>query len=272
MRTLPGVRCMLSVALHVVVARCMLLEVWRMLQVARCLLRVACRPLHGACCLSFSVARCVSSVAFCLLRVACGVASVAQFPVVLHALPCVSSAALLSVGSGLLRVVCGLFSCCPPKCPMSRGVRCLSVARSHVRISSGTCSALRVVCWMLQNARSLLLLVSCPCRSHSGTSSRCTMHDARSQSHGFPCTSSVACRRCRATQRRRIRGASRRRSQLSASVAKVCVRACAPACVRAGSKRDGVNLRVAVRAWGCAACATALRAMCAGMSCVRAFG
>ncbi len=39
-------------------------------------------------------------------------------------------------------------------------------------------------------------------------------------------------------------------------MAKVCVRACAPACVRAGSKRDGVTLRVAVRA-------------CVGMRCVR---
>jgi hypothetical protein len=62
--------------------------------------------------------------------------------------------------------------------------------------------------------------------------------------------------RCRVTQRRRIRSASRRRSQLSASVAGKTryrprcarVRACVRACVRVGSKRYGVSLWVTVRA------------------------
>ncbi len=73
MRTLPGVRCMLSVALHVVVARCMFHEVRRVLPVRRCTLFVTCcmssaawRMLSGCC----AVARCVSSVAFSPLRVA----------------------------------------------------------------------------------------------------------------------------------------------------------------------------------------------------------
>ena len=46
-----------------------------------------------------------------------------------------------------------------------------------------TCPILHAVCWMLQNARSLLLLVSCPCRSHSGMSSVATLQSDTAPSH-----------------------------------------------------------------------------------------
>ena len=223
---------------------------------ACCLLRVACFlfaaycPLHGACCLEvvcctlrvvgcmFPVACCVSSVTFSPMQVACCQLSVAQFPVVI--------CGTLSVGSCRMHVASCSFSGARPS------VRCrMSVARSHVCISSRctvcvasrpshvadrtfpvascllcvACPILHDICWMLQNARSPLLLVSCPCRSHSGTSS-------------------VACRRlqrCRATQRRRIRSASRRRIAIERLSGRqdplqteVCVRACVRACVHVG--------------------------------------
>ena len=174
----------------------------------------------------------------------------------------------LSVGSCRMHVASCSFSAARPSV---RGR--MSVARSHVCISSRctvcvasrpshvadrtfpvascllcvACPILHAVCCMLQNARSLLLLVSYPCRSHSGTSS-------------------VACRqlqRCRATQRRRIRSASRRRiaiERLSGRQDQLQTEACVRACVRAcvlwvGSKRTVCRcgllcVRRGIRAWG----------------------
>jgi len=239
--TLPVARCMLHVALHVVVVRCMLLEVWRMLPV-----RDACRllfaaycPLHAACCLdvacctlhvvscTFPVARCMSSVAFSVMHVACSQLSVARFPVVIGG--------TLSVGSCLLHVLRCMshvlrcpwsVACIPPPCPTSHGVCCLSAGPRSPLVTLHV-AALRVVCRMLQTARPL---VAC-------------------------CLLSVACRmppvaRCRVTQRRHTRSASRRRSQFRAQwparpAADRGARACVRACVaRVWVARVTVSLRV----------------------------
>ena len=174
-----------------------------------------------------SVAGCVSSVAFS--PSARSMSSVVFYTVssgLLHAVPRVSSAALRSVGSCLLHVVCCplhiarcllfvaccLLPVCLPPCPMSHGVRCLP---PDPRSISSRCM-LRVVCSLLHVVS---LTGACPILHY------CCMPHV------------VCCRRCRATQRRRIRSASRRRSHLSASVAgearcsadrggRACVRAC----------------------------------------------
>jgi hypothetical protein len=113
------------------------------------------------------------------------------------------------------------------------------------RISSGTCSALRVGCWML--------------------------HDARSQSHGVSCPSpvpilhvvccmpSLQSDAAPSHPRRRRRIAIERLCGQGMRGVLACVRACVRArlraCGRAGSKCDGVTLRVG-------------RA-CVGMRCMR---
>ena len=228
--------CMLHVALHDGVVRCMLLEVWRMLPVARCMFAVrcilpaACRMLSGswlsvarcASLVAFSpVACCVSSVTFSPMQVACCQLSVAQFPVVvcgtLSVGSCLRALSLLHVLRSPLHVVCCLLPVPVSPCRMVCAV-CRLVPR---RISSVACYALRVVCCTLHTAPSVLRVVSCPV-----VHVVCRMPP-------------VAC--CRVTQRRHTRSASRRRSQLSASVAgearcsadrgaRACVRACMPAC------------------------------------------
>ncbi len=120
---------------------------------ACCTLRVAGRllfavycPLHGACCLdvvccSMRVVRCILPVARCMWRgVCCTLSSGA-----LHVVPCVSSAALLFVGSCLLHVASCPFSCCPPQCPMSRGVRCLSPVPRRISSRCTCCVASRLL-------------------------------------------------------------------------------------------------------------------------------
>jgi hypothetical protein len=231
----------------------MLLEVWRMLPVARCMFAVrcilpaACRMLSGS----------------CLLHAAC---RWLHFPrrmlrVVCHIFPdagCMLSIVRCTISSGHLRhavrwivstcpffvacrtfsVACGLLPIARPSvpCRMVCAV-CRLVPR---RISSVACYALRVVCCTLHTALSVLPVVSCP-----------VLH--------------VVCRmppvaRCRVTQRRHTRSASRRRSKFSASVAGEArcsadrgARACVSACVRVGSKRDGVGV-------GCCACIGSTRA------------
>ena len=178
------------------------------------------------------VVRCVASVAFSpyiashplpVALVSCTLPLASRL---LHALRCMSHA---------LR--------CAPRGPMSHGMRGLPPAPR--RLSSV--------------ARCVLRVVSCPlhlARSHVA----CFLVSvARPIFHG-------GCRmpsRCRVTQRRRTRSASRRRSQSVAGEAKrweqtevrvrawVCVRAGVCACLRSGSKRDGVvSLWAAVRAQG----------------------
>jgi len=218
---LPVARCTVSVALNVIVACCMLHEVWRMLPVARCMSSVIRCILAAECCpdvvcCMFNV---MSSVACCLLHVACRLLSAAHLPVVSCRL---SLAALLSVGSCLLHAL-----------------RRISHAR-HV-----ACRPLRVVtlhvAWPTSPVACYLLSVACS-------------HPARRRFHVVSgplpvpsCMASVACRRCRATPRRRAPSASwrriaierlsRRRGPLQTEVG---VRACVRACVRVGSKRHGV--------------------------------
>ena len=148
------------IVLHVVHC-CMLAVAWRMspacylLHAACCLFCVACCPLHGACRLHvvcctpfppahvgwmFSVARCVSSVAFspvagCMPSNACCTFCGGA----LHVASCVSPAALLSVGSCLLHVLRRMLhvarapSCClmPAPVPQCR-MRCAVCRPSHV--------------------------------------------------------------------------------------------------------------------------------------------
>ena len=244
---LPGACCPLRCMTLLLAACFMKSGACCTLHAARCLLRVACRPLHGACCPPFSVARCVSSVAFSLLRVACGVVSVAKFPVVPCTFSLASSAALRFVGSCLLHVGSCPFSCGPPQCPMSRGVWCLSPG-PH-RIASGTCPALRVVRCMLHDARSQSHVASCvlpvpSCMPSVGCCKTRVLCCFLSLVHADPI---LACRlphavccnvACRVTQRRRIRSASRRRIAIERLSGRqdplqteVDVRACVRACV-----------------------------------------
>ncbi len=123
--------------------RCILPVAWRML--SRCFYCT----LYVVCCI-FPIACCKSSI-FC-----CTFSSGA-----LHVAPCLSSAALLFVGSCLLHVVCGLFSCCLPQCPMA----CAVCRLSHV--ASRLVHVLRVVGCILHDARSLPHVVSCPLRVQS---------------------------------------------------------------------------------------------------------
>ena len=118
--TFPVACCMLHVALHVVVVRCMLLEVWRMLPVARCrfavrcVLPAACRMLsgscllHAACCL-LHFPRCISHVVGCIFPDACCQLSVAHFPVAvggtLSVGSCLRALSLLHVAHSPLHVV-----------------------------------------------------------------------------------------------------------------------------------------------------------------------
>ena len=159
--------CMLPCALHVVVVRCMLLQVWRMLHVARFGLHVICCSLHIARCMphvvwKLSVGSCVSLVAFSPSHVAC---RLSHFPRCrLHVVNCLlhifqwSSSALLSVGSclrapSLLHVARGLLpAAClsspvawralPVACPMSH------LVTVHVRrcASSVACCMTHVPC------------------------------------------------------------------------------------------------------------------------------
>ena len=149
--------------MHVVVVRCILLEVWRMLPIACCVTYRGC-SLHIARCMAhvvrmLCVARCVSSVAFSQMHVACRLLFVAHFSsgCLRHCCPldlvCVPF--LRRMSHVLTLPVFG----CPPQCPMPHGVRCLSHAPR--RISSVACAALRVVGCMLHVARPEPHVVSC---------------------------------------------------------------------------------------------------------------
>ncbi len=156
-------------------------------------LRVACRllfaaycPLHGACrldvvyhavCRLLHIPHCMLQVVYFLF---------AHFPVVPCTLPL---ACRLRHCCQSDRACCALSVICfRLPAPVPHGVRCpLPVPR---RISSSTCSALRVVCCLLHDARSQSHVVSCPLRVPS-------------------CMPSVAC--CTVdSQRRRARSASLR--------------------------------------------------------------
>jgi hypothetical protein len=229
-------RSMLHVALHDGVVRCMLLEVWRMLPV---LLRVAFLLFAAYC--PLHAARC-HEVVCCTLQ-----CRWLHFPrrmlrVICHIFPdagCMLSMVCCTISSGRLRhavrwivstcpffVACRTFSVACCLLPVAgTSVPCawcaLSVAWSHVASRHVACYALRVVCCTLLTAPSVLRVVSCPVV------------------HVVCRTPPVACRRV--AQRCHTRSASRRRSQLSASVAvearcsadrgaRACVRACMPAC------------------------------------------
>jgi hypothetical protein len=211
---------------------------------------MSCLPLHVVC---FLLRICQCSREGCLLRhccpldrVCCTLSVAYRTLVMLHVGRCASSRPTSPVACCLSSVACSHparrhVAWCIPHVPCLWSVACSHPAHRHI----ARCMT-HVPSRMLSLVRRLSHLV---CH---------LLHNVVAEWHS-------------ATHAAHRGGAS----PLSASVAKVCVRACVPACVRAGSKRDGVTLRVAVRAWGCAACATALRvtgAMCAGMSCVRAFG
>jgi hypothetical protein len=114
-----------------------------------------------------SVACCVSSVAFSPSYVACLLLSVAHFPVVpctlpladrlRHCCPLDRACCTHSVACSPLPV-----ACCPPRCPMPRGVRCLSPGPRRISSRCMCCAASR----LLHDARPLfaccLLSVACP--------------------------------------------------------------------------------------------------------------
>ena len=92
---LHAARCPLHVALHVVVARCMLLAVWRMLHVARFTLHAVCYGCMSSTAWRMLFVCCTRRVVWCIfpVHVACRLLFVALFQW--------SSAALLAVGSWL---------------------------------------------------------------------------------------------------------------------------------------------------------------------------
>ena len=179
----------------------------------------------------------MSSVAFFVMHVACSQLSVARFPVVIGGTLSVGSCLLhgLRCMSHVLRCPWSV-ACIPPPCPTSHGVCCLSAGPRRL---SSRCTLLRCESSVACCRRHVPLshVVSCP----------------------LPVPSySVVCRmppvaRCRVTQRRHTRSASRRRSQFRAQwparpAADRGARACVRACVaRVWVARVTVSLRV-----GCA--------------------
>jgi hypothetical protein len=275
-RMLPVARCMSFVV------RCVLSAACRMLSRC-CLLHAACRQLHFPRCMLHG---CIFCDACCMLSVVCclfsgdhrrhavrWIVSAARSPLHVARSPlpvvgcrypapvshvacrvcclwpvprrissrctlrrCVSSVACCM--SHVLRCMWSVFYCLP-ECPTSHGVRCLS------RVPTSHLVTLRVLC----------CATSAAC---------CTLHVPLSHVVSWPLPVQflhVVCRmpsvaRCRVAQRRHTRSASRRRSPLSSAVAgePCCIadrgaRACA--CVRVGSKRDGVSLWVGRACVGC---------------------
>ena len=119
--TAPVACCMLDVALHVVVVRCMLLEVWRMSPArgARRLLFAACCPLRAAC--RLDVVCCTLRVVRCIFPVACCMSSVCYiFPNAC----CMWSIVCCTFSSGRLLHCCSLDRVCLPfLCCMSHVLR-----------------------------------------------------------------------------------------------------------------------------------------------------
>ncbi len=151
---MPVVRCTMSSVLFST-----------LLHVARCALHVVCCSLHIARCMAhvvsmLSIARC--NVVCCIFPIACCMSSIfcCTFSSgALHVAACVSSAALLSVRSCLLRVICGLLSvACPsaPWCALSVAwptshlvsyMFCVASRRLHVaRRTSPVCTSSLVRC------------------------------------------------------------------------------------------------------------------------------
>jgi hypothetical protein len=133
-------RCMLHVALHVVVVRCMLLEVWRMLPVARCR--------------SFAV-RCILPAAWRMLSGCCVVHAACRQ---VHFPPC------------LLHVVCcmhgcmlHIFQCCLARCLLRFPRHGIPLSRVCVPV---LCCRLHVPCCFLPLCRRLshLTVLSAACR------------------------------------------------------------------------------------------------------------
>ena len=208
----------------------------------RCILPAACRMLSGsyllhACrWLQFPrrMLRVVCHIfpdAGCMLSIVC--CTISSGPL-WHAVRWIVSTCPSFVACRTFSVACGLLPLARPgvPCRMVCAV-CRLVPR---RISSVAWYALRVVCCMLHTALSVLPVVSCP-----------VVH--------------VVCRmppvaRCRVTQRRHTRSASRRRiaierlggrrGPLQCRPRCACVRACVHACVWVAS--GTASLRVPVRA------------------------
>jgi hypothetical protein len=127
-----------------------------------CLLRVACRPLHGACCLDVVLLHATCRplhFACCALHEVCCLLH--SFRWCSH-LSCTLSLACRLRHCGLLdRVCCTLSVVCFPVAPLPHVPWCVLSVAGPRRISSGTCSALRVVCCILHDACSRSHRVSC---------------------------------------------------------------------------------------------------------------
>jgi hypothetical protein len=186
--------------------------------VVRCILPAACRMLSGCCLLLLHVVCrvfpcCISSVALSLMHVACCQLSVAHFPVVVCGI-----AGRWIVSACPFFVACRTFSVA---CPMSHLVT-LHVVRCE---SSDVCCMTHVLCCMLSLGRCMAHracrlphAVCCPLQS--GTVPSDTQRNAAALA-----TERLCCRR-------------------GPLQTEVCVRACVCACLRVGSTRDGVSLRV----------------------------
>jgi hypothetical protein len=171
-------RCMSLFSLHLPAA-------WRML--SGCCLLHACRQVVRC---IFPVAYCMSSVTFSPMHVACCRWSVAHFPVVVCgiAVRWIVSACPFFVACRTVSVAGGLISVARPRVPCR--MVCAVRRRSHV-------ASRHVARCMTRALRRMLSLVRCLSRL-----ARCLLQP------------SVA--RCRVTQSRRARSASRRRLQFRA--------------------------------------------------------
>jgi hypothetical protein len=177
------------------------------LAVACRLLTAACFPLHGAPCLDGCPLHGACWLDGCLLHAVCRL---------LHVVCCMGCVAYCIVSRCMLHV-----AWCPSRCVLH--ICKWSLARCPLRVVCGIADR-----WTVSAAHSLshiarLHVVAC-CISHDCT----VLSVVICLLHVVPCVSSAALlsvgrmpfvARCRVAQRRRTRSASRRRSQLSASVA-----------------------------------------------------